>query len=342
VSVALLQELRFAIGFKKQSDLTTALVAGDMLSLRQTNRDLMQSVPINESDKDDLGKGVYSTTLFKSNLDGRGPWNGRLTSEAAAILASFGIGANSKAVSGGGFKYTCDAPVFATAGLDLPVTTALVQVRTGGAAISDKALIGMACEDFGFQFSLGPGRDNAQFTSNWIGTGKYAKPSAIVMPDIYDEHSLNAGGITELTLVGFDYLANKRFADVQFSWKNNIRERSAFFPGSGSQNGFQLRGRMRRGSPEIRLSATVECDSGSSEEDALLALTEGTGTITCAGATDNSLKLSFPRLRVKASPIGDSDGIAAYKIDYEILEHPTDGVLSIEATCLQDDILVSA
>jgi len=351
MSVALIQEVRQAIGFKQQSNLTTPLLAADMVSLRQTNTELVQARPINEDDQNDLGKGVYVTNTFPSHWEAGGPWNGRQTSQALAIISAFGIGirtSKTATVATGGFVYVFDEPVFATAGLDLPVTTMAVQIRTGGSAITDKAIAGLACEEFGINYRLGPGRDNATFTSQWLGTGTNDKPSTITIPTIYDEASLNAGGITALTICGFNYLTNKRFANVDFRWKNNIRDNSSYFPGSGSQDGYQLRGRMRRGTPTITLTATVECDSGSSEEDYLLAQTEGTGVITCEGAVidggpeKHQYEITFHRLSMKATPIGESDGIAAYNIEYFVMEHPSNGVLTIEAITDLDNILTVA
>lgn len=344
MSVALLQEVRFAISFKQQPDLTTALGATDMWSLRQTNTDLIQATPINEDDANDLGKGVYVTETFPSHIESGGPWNGRLTSEAFAQIANFGIGKSTKATAGSGFSYTMNEPVFATDGINLPLATVVEQIRTSTDAITDKLQIGMACEEFGIELKLGPGRDNALFTSQWLGTGGFTKPSGVTIPDLTTEHGLNAGTTTVLTLIGFDYLANKRFANCTFKWKNNIRDNSSYFPGSGSQSGYQLRGRIRRGVPAITLTAQVECDSGSNEEDLLLAQTSGTGQIQMHGASlgggvFHGLDITFHKMTVKTSKIADLDGIASYNLEYFIEQHPTDGVLTIVATTGQDSIL---
>lgn len=340
MSTALIQEVRYALGFKKQVDLVTPLTAADMWSLRQTNSDFFQSNPVNEDDAADYGKGVYITQTFPSHIQSSGNWNGRLTSEAAAQIVAFGLGAVTKSASGGGFKYTGIAPVFATTGIQLPVTTMLLQIRTGVDAITDKLMVGAACEEFGFEFQEGPGRDNATFTSNWLGTGAFVKPSGVVMPTITDEHTMNAGDITALAFVGFDYLANLRFINTKFSWKNNIRDKSSYYPGSGNQSGYQLRGRIRRGTPTISLTCQVECDSGSSEEDALLAQTSGTGRITLAATSpDNSLDIQFFKLVPKATQIADADGIASYNVEFSVQQHATNGVLQIDAICLQDHIL---
>lgn len=351
MSTALTQEVRFAVGFEQQADLVTPLVAANMVSLRQTNTDFVQAQPINEDDGKDLGKGVYVTQTFASYIDSKGNWNGRLSSEALAIITGFALGIlTSKAATtgSGGFLYTYHEPIFATSGLDLPVTTMAVQIRTGGSAITDKAIIGAACEEFGLTLKLGPGRDNAGFTSSWLGTGSYAKPSTIVIPAIYAENNMNAGNVTACTFIGFDYLANKRFSNFDFKWKNNIRDNSSFFPGSGNQGGYQLRGRMRRGTPDITLTAQVECDSGSSEEDLLLAQTTGTGRLTIhgaqvgAGPENFGWDIQFFKLAVKATPIGDADGIAVYNVEYFVEQDPTNGVLEIQCITSLDNILTVA
>ena len=166
MGAALTQEVRTAIGFKQQTDLVTALLAANMWSLRQTNTDFIQPELVNENDATDLGKGVYIENEFKSYLKAGGAWNGRLTAEAAVQLVAFGLGATTKVATtaAGGFKYTSIAPVFATTGLDLPSTTLAVQIRTGGSAITDKAILGVVCDQFGFQFNNQPGRDSAHFS----------------------------------------------------------------------------------------------------------------------------------------------------------------------------------
>jgi hypothetical protein len=342
MSVALLQDTRFSISYKKQVDLVTALTATDMWTLELTNDDPIGIQPINEDNAADKGKGVYATQTYPSHIASNGSWNGRLTSEAACMLTTFGIGATTKVAAGtGGFKYTSVAPDLLVTGLDLPAASAVVKIGS----VRDILLAGICLEEFGFQLQSGPGRDNATFTSQWLGTGKYTKPSGITQPAAYTEHSLNAGGITALTLVGFDYLASKRFSQTNFNWKNNIRDQSSYFPGSGSQGGYQLRGRMRRGVPGITLTSVVECDSGSNEEDALLAQTVGTGSIILPGAAvsgggaNHQLKVTFHRLLVNVAPIGNADGIASYNITYSVQQHATNGVLTFETICEQDNIL---
>ena len=88
-----IREIKTFIGYKKQTGLQTALVAADGWSLRQTNRTPGQPEFQTEDDKDDLGKGTpFATQVFKTSAGAGFPWEARLTSENAAMLAVFGIG----------------------------------------------------------------------------------------------------------------------------------------------------------------------------------------------------------------------------------------------------------
>ena len=337
MALALTQDQWMAIGFKKQVDLVTALTAADMVTLGGTTMDF-NAEPKKQNNATDKGKGVYSTKTFKSHYECGGNWAGIATSQALAIISAFAVGKITKAAAGSGFKYTMVAPDLTADGLDMPVTT--IATKTG--AVNNKALIGMACEEFGVSLTNATGREGAQFTSSWTGTGKNSKPSGITFPAAYAESEMNAGSLTTLSFIGFDYLASGRMNQFSFSFKNN--KRSGFFPGSGSQSGYQLQGRMRRGVPTITVSGRVECDSGSDEESALLADTEGTGVIAIqgpliSGSSYHGWKITLHRIQLEATKLGDADGIAAYDVTYTAMQHSTNGVFTIEATTDIDNIL---
>lgn len=346
--VKLLQTLRIAIGRKQQSALATPLVAADMVSLVQTSRETPQIQFMTEDNRDDFGKGIYPTQNFKKNLDSAFPIAGRLTSEWATILSTFGTGKTTKIAAGSGWKYTSVAYNPNTDGLAMPTTMVVAQIGSGATAILDKALLGCALEEFAIQAKSGAGRDNATFTSQWVGTGRYVKPSNIVMPAQLVEHDLNAGGMTSILINGINYLTSNRFASLDFSWKNNLRLDTGFFPGSGVQNGFQVRGRMRRGTPALSLKVRVEAETGSAEEDNLINQTEGTAVITFGGAVIgagpdvHSFKITCPRVVPTVNNITENDDIAVYDMEFSMLEHSTNGIISFEAICEMNDVLAIA
>jgi len=341
-----IRELGLAIGFHKQSALQTALVAADMWALSQTSRAVGQPQLVLESNAADIGKGhEWATQLFKSNWDMPWSWDARLTSENAAMLAAFGLGVVSKATAGAGFKYTFIPLDPITDNLVMPVTTLVQAVRQGASDFFDFALIGMALNEFRVMLRQGPGRDNATMTSTWTGCGKFANPSTITLPNATVEHPLNAGGATTLTVSGVDYIANQRFVSMEFGWQNNPRLDSGFYPGSGSQDGASIRGRMRHGDRACFLNFVVEMEADSAERTKMEALTEGAANIVVAGdylagsaGAKHTLEVTWPRLIFKTTPIGETDGLITIAVDCEILKDPSDEVVTMEVTTLQDEI----
>lgn len=338
-----IRELKMAISFHKQTALQTALVAADTWSLRQTNRAVGQPQFATENDKDDLGKGTpFPTQVFKSSASTVFPWEARLTSENAAMLGVFGIGLNAKTVAGGGFKYSCKPSVLLTASPDMPAATIVQAIRQGGSDVFDFGLIGMCCEEFTLSLLSSPGRDNATMRSQWVGCGKYTSPSTITIPAVTTEHSLNSGSATALTINGVNYITTKFFSSLELNYKNNMRLEKGYYPGSGTQNGFNLRGRMWRGDPQVKLTITALFENGSTELDDFLAQTEGTGRITIPGATDHSLDITIHRTVTENINIIDEDGLVAVRADIACLEHSSNGVLTWDAYCTKDEIGTAA
>ena len=345
-----IQEVVTALGFKKQSALQVPLVAADMVCLNQTNRETMLPDLAYESDKDDMGKGTpFATQLFPLTARSGGPFNSRLTSEIAAIMGVFGIGLTTKAAAGTGFLYTCSVgTTFAALETDMPVTTFVQSCRQGANDVFDFGLIGMALEEFSLQLKTGVGRDTAVMNSNWVGCGKYASPSTIAVPAAYSEHSLNIGGATAITILGTNYVSNLRFLEGEFRWKNNIPVDKNYVPGGGTQNEFNLMGRMRRGVPEASFRMQVEVVDGSSEWAAFLAQTTGTVVLTIEGATigagpdKHKLTITLHQVQFKAHRWTESDGLIVADIECDVQLHATNGILTYAATTELDNIGTAA
>jgi hypothetical protein len=345
---ASIQELALAMGFHKQSALQVALTAPDMWCLSQTSRAIGQPVFNQESNAQDIGKGhEWATQLFPSHWDAPWTWDARLSSENAALLAVFGLGNISKAAAGSGFKYTCTPLDPILDGIEVPSLTVVQAVRQGATDLFDYALIGMALEEFRIKLQQGPGRDNATMTSSWVGCGMHANPSTIAIPAATTEHMLNSGGASTITIRTVDYITNKRFVNLEFGWKNNLRLDSGFYPGSGSQTGANIRGRMRHGARQCFLSFTVEMEDDSSELTDMLAGTEGSANVVVpasaiAGGAFHTLEITIPRLILKAAPIGETDGLITIAVECEILKDESDEVVTVEVTTLQDEIGTAA
>jgi hypothetical protein len=347
--MANIQELKIGIGVNKQSALQTALLVGSIQGFRQTNRQIGQPIFNSEDDADDIGKGdEWPTQVFPSHIDAKTPWEYYLTSENAAMLAAFGLGKVTKVAAGDGFKYTCTFSDPIVDDIEVMSTTFVSAMRQGASDIFDYALIGMCLEDWEIQLQSGPGRQNSTMKSNWIGCGKFANPSSLTVPAPLNEHRLGAGSAVAITINGQNYVSNKRFVSVNFGIKKALREQTGFYPGSGSQSGFDIRGRMRHGNRSVMLSSVQEFVNGSTELDDYLAQTVGTGTIQIDGATigagpaKHSLKMDFHRLICKSAPLSDNDGIVTVATEFSVQKHATNGVLTMEVTTETDGIGLAA
>ncbi len=205
-----------------------------------------------------------------------------------------------------------------------------VRAGTGG-EILDIAAIGMICNGFSLRFQRGPGLQNTQLTSEWVGCGKFSNNSGIVIPALADEVRLGSGSATTLTINGVDYLANARFVDGEFQYQNNLSPDSGFFLGSGQQSGFDIRGRMRMGRRTMSLIWTVELEPDSSELADLIAGTGGSTTIKIDAGGGHSAQLFMPSTQHKALSLVEADGYVAARVETDILGDDSLGPLVITA-----------
>jgi hypothetical protein len=341
---ALTQELALAMGYKKQSALQTPLTAAAIWALSQTNRTIGQPNIVNEVNAADIGKShEWSTQLFPSHIEVVQPWDARLSSQNAAVLGAYGLGKRtSKGAAGTGFVYVFDPLVNITDGIEMPSTTFVSSVRQGGSALFDLALVGMICNEFHIMLRSGPGRDNATMTSSWMGCGKYVSPSTITIPALSTENLLNAGGTVTLTIGATNYITAKTFISMDLGWMNNVTQ--GFYPGSGSQSGANIAGRMRHGARSLSFKVIAEMEASSAELAAYLAQTEVAisvkveGAVIGAGPDKHTLQIDIPRAVVKAAPLTDQSNIIAIEPDFEMLLDPTYGILTMTVITDQDDI----
>src|SRR5262249_29175461 len=138
------------------------------------------------------------------------------------------------------------------------------QIRTGTDAVTDKALIGLVINDFTLTMESGPGRANCRCVVNCVGTGNFANPSGSVMPALTPEHFLNAASAA-INIAGIDYVLAKSFISLEFRYNNNVRLPSGYYPGSGTVNGYAVRGRMEYANRDISLTFVARAQKGSPE-----------------------------------------------------------------------------
>ena len=154
-----------------------------------------------------------------------------------------------------------------------------------------------------------------------------------MIPPVVSEHFLNAAGAT-ITINGIDYVLSQSFISLEFRWNNNVRLDTGIYPGSGTQNGYAVRGRMEYGIREFTLNFVARAQKGSIEYNNLINQVEGpasfgvTGAQLGTGAGTHGFNISMPRTILNAVVNGDDNNIVTVQCGVTALQ-PTDGVTPI-------------
>lgn len=340
-----IRETKIAFGYKIQSDLQTANIGADMLSLTKVNASLANVDLKSEDDGADIGKGdEFPTQNFLTNWDVSGSIEKYISSEFMAWLFCFGLGKTTKTTpAAGAYQYVCVPQPPVTDDIDLKPFTFYEAIRPGGSAVIDRAAVGCVVTDWSLMLSSGPGRANSKATVNFASCGKVVQPSTITAPAVTAEHFLNAGG-AGITINGTDYIAGKSFVECEITGSNNPRLDEGFFPGSGVHQGAAIRGRMEFGDRSYGLRYKCRFKSGSTEAQKMLDQTEGSAVISLTGAlitgsTYHSAIVNFPRVVFNSAVVGDSNGLVTIEVGCKPLKHPSNGIVTMTAICGIDNIL---
>jgi len=326
--MANIRELLIGFGKGKQTNITTANILAQIWRLAKLNVELANPRYVTENDAAELGKGhEFATQLFKSHIES-GPHRLEkyLSSEFAAWLVAFGLGKVVK--SGlGPYTYTCTPLNLPTDGLELPYFSYLEQVRPGANDVRDLMLVGCAIKGWTIEINSGPGRANAKATVEFVHSGKITEPSGITLPAATAENLLNAYSLA-CTINGVDYVTAKNFVSLTMGWDNAFRDTSDFYPGSGQQDGYQIRGRMEVGDRAPAFSFVARFVDGSAELQKVRDLTTGTATIQLTRDANNSLQVTWQKLGFAVAEVGETDGIVTVAVTGQPMYHETNGLLS--------------
>jgi hypothetical protein len=340
-----IRETKIAFGFVPQTNLTTINTALQIWSMTKTNPALAVVAPVMEDDANDIGKGdEFPTTVYPTNMDTGTAIEKFCSSEFMSWLFCFTTGKATKTTIGGtGFSYAAVPSDPVTDCINVPPFTYAEQIRPEPDSVIDRALLGMVINDFAIMLESGPGRANCRVTVNCVGTGSIANPSGIVFPAVQTEHFLNASGAS-INIGGIDYVLETSFISAEFRWNNNIRLPSGYYPGSGTQNGFAIRGRMEYGNRECTLTFVARASKGSREFNNLMSLAENPATITVKGALvgagpqTHQFSILATRTMMSAVVNGEADGIVTVNCTVRILKPPTGPYISLTAVCEKDGI----
>jgi hypothetical protein len=340
------QETLIAFGYKPQTDVQAVNLAADLWSLTKINPALSVINPVNETNALDIGKGnEFPSQVFPSYVDATVTLEKYVSSQFMAWLFCFTTGKATKTVAGTtGFTYAAVPNDPATDCINLPCFTWDELIRPEPDSVIDRALIGCVVGEWTLTMQSGPGRANCRVACTLPGSGMTQSPGLTPLPAVIAENFLNAAGAA-ITINGINYVLSESFSSLAFRWNNNPRLDTGIFPGSGTQNGYAIRGRMEYGIREMTLTFTARAQKGSVEYYNLINQVEGPANFGVQGASIDatnfhSFNIAMPRTRMSSVVNGDENNIVTVQCGVTILQ-PTDGspLITMSATTTQDEIL---
>ena len=339
------RETKIAFGMAPQADLATINTTAELWSLTKTNPALGVVNPVTEDDANDIGKGdEFPTQVFPTSLDTAAVIEKYCSSEFMAWLFCFTTGKATKTgTAPGGLTYSAVPSDPVVNCINLPPFTYAEQIRPQPDSVVDRALLGMVVNDWTLSLASGPGRANCRVSVNCVGTGKVTFPSGITFPAVTPEHTLNAAGAA-ININGIDYVLNQSFISAEFRWNNNVRLASGYYPGSGTQNGFAVRGRMEYGNRECTFTFVARALKGSPEFANLMSQTEGPANITVKGAligggpTTHTFALGMLRTVTSGVVNGEADGIVTVNCTVRVLKPVSGDYITMSAVTTTDGI----
>ena len=339
MSAARPPELGVAWGFKKQSAIGTPAVAAECWTLNKIGAGIVNPEMVTEDDAGEIGKGhEFATATYKSHINvGPAPIEKYLSSEIMAWAAAFGLGSVAKTGTTPNFTYTCAEAAPVTDGIELPYFTYVQAIRQGASDLFDHAFIGCALDSFLVSVNSAPGRQSSRIAMNWVGSGKFVEPGTITLPAKTTEHEM-PGASLALTIIGVDYVTAKNIVSLEWGWQNNIDPTKGFYPGSGTQSGYALRGRLEMGTRVPILRFVARFENGSAEVTKLIAGTTGTAVITQTYDANNTYTATFNQVAFRAALLGETDNIVTISVEASPQYASATGVLDVVAKAAFDDI----
>jgi hypothetical protein len=151
------------------------------------------------------------------------------------------------------------------------------------------------------------------------------------------------GSSAQVTINGVDYVTIRNLVSLELGFKNNLRLDAGFYPGSGTQDGAAIRGRLEFGDREASLKFTARFENGSTELTKLRSQATGTAVISLQGelisGTDyHSLEATFHKVAFRTAVVGETDGIVTVEVECHPLSDATNGLLTAVGKCSQDNI----
>lgn len=296
-----------------QANITTASTTFQRFS--KPNLTLANLRYITQNDAGWMGKGSeFATTQFRTSIDSSFTIEKFMSAEFADWLFPKVLGHSASGV------YTPAVP--ATDGEEVPYFSYIEQNTAAGI---DRMLVGCALKSFRHTLGVGPGLENSSVTVEVVHTGKQTEPSAVTVPAVVTETFLGAGGLA-ISVQGVDYVSSKNLVSLEWGWDNAFL--SGYFAGSGTQDGFQIQGRMELGQRVPLFNFVARYASGSSELTKVKALTTGAVAMSLT-AGSKSVSVAIADMGFATAELGQTDGKVTVSVTGTMLDNLTDPIMSV-------------
>ncbi len=329
---ARVQGLILGLGKAKQANISTA--SASFLRFKKINASITSPHPTTENDAGEIGKGnefISPGGVYPVSKDTGNSIEKYASAEFLAWAWSYALGNVVQSGAGPNYIYTV-TPIDPGTTLELPYFSVVEQIPEGGGNAIDSLFLGCGIEDVTYQFSYGPGRASSKCTVNWVGSGSVTQPSAVVVPALQTEKHLLAQSMS-LSINGVDYVSTKRILSGSISWKNNFLLGAGFYPGSGLENGYAIRGRLEIGARNPAMQFTARLINGSDEYTKLLAQTTGTAVLSVNFDANNSAQWTWQQISYQVAENTEADGIVAVTVTIAPQYHATNGILTFVGKC---------
>ncbi|HEY4364460.1 MAG TPA: hypothetical protein VGN17_26075 [Bryobacteraceae bacterium] len=297
------------LGIDKQADIATA--SSSFMHIEKTNEDITSVNFTTENDAAWIGKGnefVSTSGVFPVSQTPSNRVEMFGSAELTTWAFAYGLGHVTEATG----LYTLK-PIQNGTTLELPYFSICEQLPEGGSSAIDNLYVGCAVEDVTFTVNSGPGLQSTKVVANWVGSGNYTSPSSVSLPDLTAQHFM-PGASAALTIIGVDYVGAKTLLNATVGIKNNLLLNAGFFPGSGTQNGAAVRGRMEIGVRQYTFEFTVRLLASSAEFTKLVGLTGGSAVLTVTKDSTHTTTFTFEKVTFESVTNTVVDGIAAVKV----------------------------
>ncbi len=325
---ARIQQKILGLGKAVQANITTA--SATFLRFKQLNASLASTGFSTENDADETGKGdefVSAAGVFPVSYTPGSKIDKYSSAEFMTWAFCYTLGNVVEAAN----IYTI-TPLDPGTTIEPLYFSVVEQVPEGGSTCLDSTFIGCAIEDFLYEFSYGAGRSTGKCTISWVGSGKITSPSGVTVPAVQTENNMLTASMA-LTINGVNYVSAKTILSGAFGWKQNLMLNTGFFPGSGTQNGAAIRGRLEVGKREPSFSFTVRLLNGSLEYTKLIAQTTGTVVLTVTYDATHTITITLQSVSFEMVENTEADGIVAVTVTCAVKAHATNGVITVVAKC---------